>query len=58
MDNDELYNLDLHQNLLIVDSDFELFATRVPGGWIYTAMVGDSGSTCFIPFNSEFKVKS
>lgn len=43
-----LYNMHLHETLEFTE---ELFATRVPGGWLYFEHM----STTFVPFNGEFK---
>lgn len=47
-----IYELNINEFLGTED----YFIRRVPGGWIYTEK-GDNISSCFVPYNDEFKLK-
>ena len=49
-----LYDLGLGDS---INFDDLMYATRVPGGWIFSEYSEDTGQTmssCFVPFNDEF----
>lgn len=53
-----LYNLDLHESILIPTKgvlEKTLAVIRVPGGWLYQGLTGNSIS--FVPYDNEFAKK-
>lgn len=57
MEND-IYKLKLHECIKITTNNlglYNIYITRVPGGWIYKYDGKDVG--VFIPFNNEFMNK-
>lgn len=48
----DLYTAALHEEVRAIQG---VFALRVPGGWIYTFNGEDGMSSCFVPYNEEFK---
>ena len=57
--NNDIYKMKLHE-VITQGSMTDLLEIRaVPGGWIYTTRSnnpnGLSVSSCFVPFNDEFK---
>ena len=53
----DLYEMELHDELQVCDT---VWATRVPGGWVYTTIAengtgGLDSTSCFVPFDNEFQ---
>lgn len=48
-----IHQLEMHESTRIDTNIKKFVVTRVPGGWIYGSIYGDSYSTIFVPFNSE-----
>ena len=47
-----IYDLDLHEEIKVEDN---LWAIRVPGGWIYSNGLFDNKVHCvFVPYDNEF----
>lgn len=66
--NKSIYELGMHEFTKVASASGtyekeDVFACRVPGGWIYTTTttiknqqgVSISNTSCFVPFNNEFK---
>jgi hypothetical protein len=53
-----IYELELHETILIHSDPTHLAVVRVPNGWIYSTYVaGDNVSSVFVPYHREFKEK-
>ena len=61
MPKNELYLMKLHERMTINENVYgHMYATRVPGGWIYTTTHNRPSGGCsitstFVAFNSEFE---
>lgn len=55
-----IHDLELHECLEIKTKGLltqRKLVTRLPGGWEYTTIYKDTGTSIFVPFTSEFKPK-
>lgn len=53
-----IYDLALHETIIIKFGPSEAFITRVAGGWLYNIYRLDRNSmvSTFVPFNNEFQL--
>lgn len=56
-DKKSIYELELNERIKHVDKDTagRTYIRRVPGGWVYTQVIPKGMSSCFVPFNKEFR---
>lgn len=56
VEDESIYNLDLHEWLNIRTSSTSTSILRVPGGWIYYNKMFEDGKKTgvFVPFDNEF----
>lgn len=52
-----IYNLKLHESLIVTENFVSTLVLRVPNGWVYTALDKSRGimSSVFVPINDEFE---
>lgn len=55
IDVEGLYEMKLHECAEIHNSDMHLKIIRVPGGWLYRYILGETSDTVFVPFDNEFQ---
>ena len=49
-----IYNLKLHEEITADHHlDRNIYALRVPGGWLYTTVSKEGVSSAFVPFKQE-----
>jgi len=53
-DKNDIYNMKMHET---IEFEHNLYATRVPGGWIYTTVLYEHAkkigvTSCFVPKQS------
>jgi hypothetical protein len=52
MNKKNIYELKLHETTEVAKN---LYATRVPGGWVYDSVINyDNIVSVFVPYNDEF----
>lgn len=52
MEEENIYNMKLHQRVYFEGDEDPMWCLRVPGGWIYCAWHGSQ--PVFVPFSQEF----
>ena len=54
---DPIYYMKLHTSTTVFCGQFRWEVTRVPGGWIYTAIDhnSDAMNSVFVPYSEDFK---